>query len=102
MKTLKTLQEFKKQMRELYLVSQQLTKVWNEPKYTTVSVLVQNISVDGSDYKDYCLEADLKRVRSIIKALSLLADYNKECHVTNFIFDEVSMCYSGYSMCEDV
>ena len=91
------LKTFKGRIREFKNVIDALSKIWDNPKYITISILLQNLGFEGVRCENYSLEKDLVKCNNIIKALELLSSYDTNCHLTQYVYQEVSAMFQGYS-----
>ncbi|APZ82906.1 hypothetical protein [Flavobacterium phage FL-1] len=92
------MKKFKKQVREFKTIIESLCLVWDNPKYITISVLLQNLGFESCEKS---LEEEKAKCEKIIKSLRLMADFDKNCHVSNYVFQEIDSLYMGFVICSD-
>lgn len=91
------LKTFKGRVREFKKIIDKLSEIWDNPKYKTISVLLQNLGFESVRCENYSLEKDLIKCDNIIESLRLLSSYDSNCHLTQYVYQEVSSMFQGYS-----
>ncbi len=92
------MKQFKKHVREFKAIVDSLCSVWDNPKYITISVLLQNLGFESCENS---LEQDKIKCEKIIKSLHLIASYDTNCHVSNYVYQEIDFLYTGLVICSN-
>lgn len=94
------LSEFKGNIRNLNNVVESLIKVWDNPEYVMLNVLLQNLGSDTNMCANYNLQEELKQCENIIAAITDLEIYSN-IHLISWIDKEVNCLYTGHILMYD-
>lgn len=97
---LETLLHFKERVEAFNNAVVPVLRHYNFPSYITLEVLLQNLYANTSKYAHFNLEEENKKCANIIQIIKGIAKYNKNCHITNWIANELDMLETGAIMSE--
>lgn len=82
-----------KNLFNLQVLVEAIAKVWDNPRYVTMSVIIQNMAA-------YAGEKDESFFVPYLKVLKLNAEYAPNCHVSQWIYSEAWMIVEGHFISE--
>lgn len=94
------LSEFKGNIRNLNNVLASLIKVWDDPAYIMLNVLLQNLGADSNMCANYDLQEELIQCENIVAAITNLEIYS-DIHLISWIDKEVNCLYTGHILMYD-
>lgn len=90
------LKEFKKQAMRVYEMYEPLANYFDNPIVKVISVLLQNLSFDGSGCANYSHDKEVERVNEIRRLLNAIKEYNS-FYLTDLAFEEVDSIFVSFS-----
>lgn len=100
-----TLALIKAQLKRLYKVYEPLAEYHSHNattshQYTVASILLQNMQFDGKNCVGYDYKEEVQKLDIISNILKELAEYHKQDHTIQYIYDEVRHIIEGEEMTE--
>jgi len=88
------LKHFKEEALKFYKLILLITNHWSSsPHFTTLTTLLQNLSFYAPECANWDMKKELDSISQIRKIIIEMAAYYPDCHITNWVKDEVNDLY---------